>query len=96
MNWAERLAKAVKTKKFTAKDRKDAEDWRQCAVGESGRAGPIFDVDIFNAAPVDWQLDAAGRAFYTAVVRNNVPAAIRAYGRVKDRVLSLACGKLTR
>lgn len=79
--WSSRLARAVKRGCFTRKDEELAENWTTCAVGE--RFGDLPDGDT--------ELERIGMRFYRAVHRNQVAAAVKAYGEIQDLRRAHAC-----
>lgn len=82
-DWEARISDAMTRGTFTAEDRKDAQYWNACLVGEY-HGVPTF-VDL--AFPGKHRLlYALGYVFTAAVMDNNVKLARRCYERVYGRL----------
>lgn len=75
MNWAARLLRATKQKRFTEKEIKLAYDWNSCAVGETSEFVPLPGSRLYRL----------GMKFCRAVGNHKVDEACKLYLEIKAK-----------
>ena len=82
MNWDARLTRAEERGEFSPKDKRLAQQWTTCAVGEN-RGRYDESPSQMEATPRADGLDSLGCTFYGAISRDNIFAARAIYDRIQ-------------